>query len=320
MNELQPATSGSSVIDHPSVVVIGTRASKLALVQTNQIRDALIAAHAGLEVRLEHITTRGDIILDRPLNAIGDKGLFITEIEDAMRAGRVDIAVHSAKDLPSELPSDMVLAALLPRADPRDALISLHGESLLELPRGARVGTSSLRRACQLRNLRPDLWIEDLRGNVDTRLRKLHDGQYDAIVLAAAGLERLGLLNEISEFLDPSEIMIPAVAQGIIGVEARAADLATLALLAVLDDPQARLAATAERAFLAQIGGGCQVPLGAYAVVEGTSIRLTGMIGGRSGRLLRGIRHGSTSEPVALGTALADTLLAEGGRALMEEV
>ena len=302
-----------------SVLTIGTRASKLALVQTHQIRDALLAVHAGLDVDVEHITTRGEIILDRPLNAIGDKGLFVTEIEDAMRAGRVDLAVHSAKDLPSELPADMVLAALLPRADPRDALVSRHGERLATLAEGACVGTSSLRRTCQLRNLRPDLRVVDLRGNVDTRLRKLRDGQYDAIVLAAAGLERLGLQSEVSEFFDPTEIMIPAVAQGIIAVEARADDSATLALLAALEDPNARLAATVERAFLARIGGGCQVPLAAYAVVEKSSIRLTAMIGGRDGRLLRGIRRGPASDPVALGTSLAETLIAEGGSELLKE-
>src|SRR5688572_29452162 len=176
----QPRVKAPFVVGRSSLVVIGTRASKLALVQTHVIRDQLMMAHADLNVTVEHITTKGDIILDRPLSAIGDKGLFVTEIEDALRAGRIDLAVHSAKDLPSELPPDMVLAAFPPREDPRDALVARDGMLLAALPRGARVGTSSLRRGCQLRALRPDLQIADLRGNVDTRLRKLHEGQYDA--------------------------------------------------------------------------------------------------------------------------------------------
>src|SRR3954454_4681115 len=236
-------TNDSSVVGRQaSVVVIGTRASKLALVQAHMIRDELLRAHADLTVVVEHITTKGDVILDRPLSAIGDKGLFVTEIEEALRAGRIDLAVHSAKDLPSELPSDMRLAAFPPRADARDALIARNHMRLADLPAGAHVGTSSMRRACQLRHLRPDLRISDLRGNVDTRLRKLHEGQYDAIVLAAAGLERLGWAGEISEYLDPS-VMLPAVSQGILGIEIRADDAATAALLAALDDPAARLAA-----------------------------------------------------------------------------
>lgn len=256
------------------------------------------------------------MILDRPLNAIGDKGLFVTEIEEALRQGRLDLAVHSAKDLPSELPLDMALAAFPRRADPRDALVSRAGLRLDELPEGARVGTSSLRRACQLRYLRPDLRIADLRGNVDTRLRKLHEGQYDAIVLATAGLERLGLADEITEYLDPS-VMLPAVSQGILAVEVRADDAATTALLAPLDDPVARVAATAERAFLARIGGGCQVPLAAFARLSGDTLALAGMIGARDGRLVRGELSGSAGAPAGLGARLAERLLDEGGRALL---
>jgi hydroxymethylbilane synthase len=189
-----------------SVVVIGTRSSKLALAQTHMIRDALLAAHPDITIEVEHITTKGDVILDRPLSAIGDKGLFVTEIEEALRAGRIDLAVHSAKDLPSELPPDMAIAAFPRRADARDALIARAGLGLADLPAGACVGTSSLRRACQLRRLRPDLRIADLRGNVDTRLRKLHEGMYDAVVLAAAGLDRLGLAHEVTELLDPHDM------------------------------------------------------------------------------------------------------------------
>jgi hydroxymethylbilane synthase len=291
------------VVGRSSLVVIGTRASKLALVQTHMIRDQLMMAHADLNVAVEHITTKGDLILDRPLSAIGDKGLFVTEIEDALRAGRIDLAVHSAKDLPSELPPDMLLAAFPPRADPRDALIARDRMRLADLPEGAHVGTSSMRRACQLRHLRPDLRIGDLRGNVDTRLRKLHEGQYDAIVLAAAGLERLGWASEISEYLDPI----------------RAGDQATAALLAVLDDPAARLAATAERAFLARIGGGCQVPIGAYAQLSGTTLTLAGLIGARDGRVVRGELAGPANDSAAIGAQLADQLLARGGRALLAD-
>lgn len=301
-----------------SGLVIGTRGSKLALVQTEMIRAALRAAHTGLEVAVETITTRGDVILDRPLSAIGDKGLFVTEIEDALRAGRVDLAVHSAKDLPSELPPDMILAVCPPREDPRDALLSHAGYTLAELPSGARVGTSSLRRTCQLRHLRPDLEIVDLRGNVDTRLRKLHEGQYDAIVLAAAGLRRLGLAEHVTEWLSPEQ-MLPAVAQGALGIEARAGDATTQALLDALDDRTTRLAVMTERAFLARIGGGCQVPVAALAHLDGDTLHLSGLIGARDGRLVRGYRSALATNPTALGAALADELLENGGRTLLEQ-
>jgi hydroxymethylbilane synthase len=315
-----------SVVGRRSLVVIGTRGSKLALVQTDLVQAALLAAHPGLTVKIEQITTKGDVILDRPLSAIGDKGLFIAEFEDALRAGRIDLAVHSAKDLPSELPPDMALAAFPRRADPRDALVSRDGLPLAELPEGARVGTSSLRRACLLRHLRPDLRIADVRGNVDTRLRKLHEGQYDAIVLAAAGLERLGLAGEITEHLDP-QVMLPAVSQGILGLEVRADDEAIAALLAPLDDPMARIAALAERAFLAQIGGGCQVPVGAYASVDlsptagpGGTLTLAGMIGAHDGRLVRGELSGPAMQAADLGARLAEALLGGGGQELLRTV
>jgi hydroxymethylbilane synthase len=299
------------------LLTIGTRASKLALVQTYLMRDALLAAHPGLEIAIEHITTKGDVILDRPFSAIGDKGLFVAEIEEALREGRIDLAVHSAKDLPSVLPPDLALAAFPRRADPRDALVSRSGQPLAGLPAGAYVGTSSLRRACQLRHLRPDLRIGDLRGNVDTRLRKLHEGQYDAIVLAAAGLERLGLAAEISEYLHPT-VMLPAVSQGILGVEIRAGDRHVAALLAPLDDPEARVAATAERSFLARIGGGCQVPVGAYARLDGASLTIAGLIGARDGRIVRGEMSGPADQPSSLGARLAEALLDRGGQALLD--
>jgi hydroxymethylbilane synthase len=299
-----------------SVVVIGTRGSKLALVQTHMVRDALLAAHPGLAVEVERITTKGDVVLDRPLSAIGDKGLFVAEIEQALREGRIDLAVYSAKDLPAALPHDLAIAAFPRRADPRDALVSRARLRLAELPAGALVGTSSLRRACQLRSLRPDLRIEDLRGNVDTRLRKLREGQYDAIVLAAAGLERLGLAGEVAEYLDP-RTMLPAVGQGVLAVEARAADEATAALLAPLDDSFARVAATAERAFLARIGGGCQVPVAAYAQLDGDTLILAGLIGARDGRSVRGELSGAANDSTSLGARLAEQLLDAGGREML---
>jgi hydroxymethylbilane synthase len=310
-------TQSSVVSRRSSAVIIGTRASKLALAQTSLVHAALVQAHPGLQVAIEHITTKGDVVQDRPLSAIGDKGLFVAEIEQALRDERIDLAVHSAKDLPSVLPGDMLLAAFPRRADVRDALIARAGQPLAELPSGAKVGTTSLRRACQLRALRPDLRIENLRGNVDTRLRKLDEGQYDAIVLAAAGLHRLGLSARITEHLDPA-VMLPAGAQGALGLEVRAGDHATAALVAPLDDPDTRTAVLAERALLARIGGGCQTPIGAYARLNGDMLTLAGMIGASDGRMVRGERSGPASDPVALGVALADELLANGGQALLE--
>lgn len=299
-------------------IVIGTRASKLALAQAALVSAALQQAWPGLSIHLEHIITRGDIILDRPLSAIGGKGLFVTEFEQALRAGRIDMAVHSAKDLPAELPPDMALPALPARASPLDALVARAGLRLAELPAGARVGTGSLRRACQLRAQRPDLRVADLRGNVDTRLRKLRAGEYDAIVLAAAGLQRLGLAHEASELL-PLEVMLPAAGQGALAIEARAGDAATAALLAPLDDRPTRLAVLAERAFLAQIGGGCHVPVAAYAELAGDTLQLRGLIGARAGQAVRGAHRGPADDPAGLGRALASALLAAGGRALLRE-
>jgi hydroxymethylbilane synthase len=211
----------------------------------------------------------------------------------------------------------MALAAFPPRADPRDVLVARAGRRLAQLPSGARIGTSSLRRACQLRHARPDLQIVELRGNVDTRLRKLHEGHYDAIVLAAAGLDRLGLAEQVTEWLEP-DLMLPAVGQGALAIEVRASDQASAALLAPLDDAATRIAATVERAFLARIGGGCQVPIGAYAHFDGPTLLLAGMIGARDGRLIRGERSGPATHAAALGAQLAEQLLTAGGRALLD--
>jgi hydroxymethylbilane synthase len=309
----------SSVVGRQlSILTLGTRASKLALVQAHMVEAALLEANPGLHVAIEHITTKGDVVQDRPLSAIGDKGLFVAEIELALRDGRIDLAVHSAKDLPSVLPGDMLLAAMPRRADPRDALVSRDGLHLDDLPRGAKVGTTSLRRACQLRAQRPDLQVESLRGNVDTRLRKLDEGQYDAIVLAAAGLLRLGLGERIGEYLDPA-VMLPAGAQGSLGLEVRAGDTASAALVAPLDDAATRAAVLAERALLARIGGGCQTPIGAYAQLSGDTLTLAGMIGASDGRLVRAERAGPAADPAGLGVAVAEELLARGGQALLAE-
>jgi hydroxymethylbilane synthase len=292
----------------------------LALVQTALVQEALHAAYPTLDIRVETITTRGDIALDQPLREIGGAGLFVAAIEDALRAGRIDLAVHSAKDLPGTLADDMVLAAFPPRADARDVLVSLTGGNLAALPEGARVGTSSVRRICQLRHLRPDLVILDLRGNVDTRLMKLWQAEYDAIVLAKAGLDRLGMSDQRACVLAP-ELLLPAVAQGVLGLEVRASDTDVALLLEPLDDLPTRLAVTAERAFLGRIGGGCHTPVAAYAQVEGAALTFSGMLGAVDGRLVQSSAAAQTEEGVPgaarLGVALAERLLEAGGSDLL---
>ncbi len=310
----------SSTPPRTLTLTIGTRASKLALVQTTLVEEALRAAHPAVEVRVLPISTTGDVVLERPLREIGGTGLFVEAIEDALRAGRIDLAVHSAKDLPSTLPDDMALAVFPPRADARDALISFSGEDFAGLPREARVGTSSVRRICQLRHLRPDLRLLDLRGNVDSRLRKLRDAEYDAIVLAKAGMDRLGLTEQITQVLSP-ELLLPAVAQGALAVEVRAEDTVTAELLAPLDHLTTRLAVLAERGFLERIGGGCHVPVAAYAEVEGTLLTLTGMVGAEDGRQVQAASMREVGEDVLaaahLGAELAEKLLAAGGADLL---
>lgn len=320
------------------VLVLGTRGSKLALTQSEQIAALLRTLHPGLEVELRIITTRGDQILDVALSAVGDKGLFVKEIETALLAGEIDLAVHSCKDMPSQLPDGLVLAAFPQRVDPRDVLVfpAHHTEVMARaeanpldrLPLHATVGTSSLRRACQLRAARPDLRILDVRGNVDTRLRKLDEGQYDAIILAAAGLQRLGL-GARSHLPLPPAIMLPAVAQGTLAIEARADDTATLALLSGLDDHAARVAALAERAFLRRLEGGCQVPIAAYAQMEEQRhadqtrlvCRLQGLVGSLDGQtIVRGMRVGPANTPEQVGTALAEELLERGAVAILTDL
>ena len=256
---------------------IGTRGSALALWQAEWVKSQLLSGERELVVELVIIKTTGDKILDVPLAKVGGKGLFVKEIEEALLQGRADLAVHSVKDMPAELPEGLHLAAMPRREDPRDALISKNGAGLDKLPHRARVGTSSLRRAAQLLHLRPDLRIETLRGNVDTRLRKLESEGLDAIVLAAAGLKRMELSQVISEYLEPERIL-PAVGQGALGIETRIADLSTNEIVASLIHQQTVTTVRAERAFLKRLEGGCQVPIGAYATMEGETLILTGMV------------------------------------------
>jgi hydroxymethylbilane synthase len=297
---------------------IGTRGSKLALVQAEIVRTALLQLHPEIEVTLETIATRGDVVQNLPLSQIGGNGVFVRKVEEALEEGSIDMAVHSAKDLPSAIAPDMAIAAYLPRADARDALVSRDGLDMSSLPPGARVGTSSPRRACQLRAQRPDLELLDIRGNVDTRLRKLLEGEYDAIVLAAAGLERLSQLDRVTTYIDIDTI-IPAVGQGALAVEVRSSDEAMSALAGHLNDHVTWAAVTAERAFLARVGGSCTLPVGAHATIAGTDLAITGMVGSEDGRMVKGALKGSAGDPARAGIELADDLLGRGGRALVED-
>lgn len=303
---------------------IGTRGSKLALWQAEHIRDRLAAWPGVEEVSLTIIKTTGDRVQDVALSAVGGKGLFTKEIEEALLRRDVDLAVHSMKDMPSLLPDGCVLAAVPERVDPRDAwVVPANGPAASwdELPAGAVVGTSSLRRAAQLRALRPDLAIVALRGNVDTRLRKLDEGVDDmrAIVLACAGLRRLGWGGRIEREI-PTEVMLPAVGQGALAIEARDGDEPVLAILrAALEHAPTRAATTAERAFLARLEGGCQVPIAGHATLSGDTLWLRGLVASVDGReVVRGERSGPAADAAALGLALAEELLSRGAKALLE--
>ena len=292
-------------------LVVGTRGSALALAQTEIVCAALRRIDPSVAIRIERIRTTGDQKADVPLAELG-RGIFVTEIESALRDGRVDFAVHSAKDLPSVLADDVVLGAFLPRADARDVIVSTQQLSLRKLPPGSRVGTSSPRRMCQLHALRPDLEACDIRGNVDTRLRKLASGEYDALMLAGAGLIRLGRAAEASDWLDPG-LMIPCVGQGALAVEIRRGDARTLELIARLDDPASRIAVTAERAFLAELGAGCRAAAAAYAYVVGDRVHIVALIGDEDGHHVRSARTGDVRHPTELGIAIARELLRAGG-------
>ncbi|HEU4724119.1 MAG TPA: hydroxymethylbilane synthase [Candidatus Eisenbacteria bacterium] len=297
---------------------IGTRGSDLALTQSRFVRSLLGGDDE--TIPLEIITTSGDRFADASLTKIGGKGLFTKEIEDALLAGRVDLAVHSLKDLPTENPPGLVVAALLSREDPRDALVSRDGLGLDALPAGARVGTSSLRRRSQILARRPDLVVLDLRGNVPTRVKRVEEGRFDAVVIAAAGLRRLGLADRITEPIDEA-IMLPAPGQGVLGIQARVDDAATLAALRKLHDPIAAAEATAERAFLSGLGGGCLVPVGARAHAEGDRLRLAGFVGHPTGRpTLRRTVEGPIADATGLGASLAAAMLTQGAREILAEV
>jgi len=295
---------------------IGSRGSQLALWQANHISDLLRAQ--GHIVGLEIIKTTGDKIADVALAKVGTKGMFTKELEEALLENRVDLAVHSLKDLPTELAGNFEIAAITKRENPRDVLCSVKFAGIDALPHGANVGTSSLRRQAQLMAIRPDLRIHPLRGNVDTRLRKLEDGDYDAIILAAAGLSRLGKMHFVRQVI-PVEVMTPAAGQGALAIEIRHDDAATRRRIAFLDDAAARATTTCERALLKKLGGGCQVPIGAYAEVQNGRIRLDALVAHPHGtKVLRETREGD--DPVLLGDEVGETLLRRGADAILEEV
>lgn len=296
---------------------LATRESALALWQTEHVAARLRQAHPGLMVELVPMSTRGDQVLDQPLAEIGGKGLFLKELEVAMLEGRADAAVHSLKDVPMELEPGFALAAVLDRADPYDAFVSNQFAAFEELPFGARVGTSSLRRQALLRAHRPDLVIGDLRGNVNTRLAKLDAGDFDAIVLACAGLERLGLGDRIRERLQAPRF-IPAAAQGAVAVETRAGDAAAAALFAPLHHADTDACVRAERHMTRLLGGSCRVPIAAFATLKGDKLSLEGLVGdARTGKTVRGYASGPASEPEKLGEQVADMLVARGADALL---
>ncbi len=299
---------------------IATRKSPLALWQANFVKDRLEALHPDLQVELVPMSTQGDKILDTPLAKVGGKGLFVKELETAMLEGRADIAVHSMKDVPVEFPDGLGLHTICEREDPRDAFVSNYFNQIDELPQGAVVGTSSLRRQCQLRAARPDLVIRDLRGNVNTRLAKLDAGEYDAIILAAAGLKRLEMAHRIAAFIEPEQ-SLPANGQGAVGIECRLDDHELHALLAPLEHPETRIRVLTERAMNRALQGGCQVPIGAYALVQGEEVWLRGLVGSPDGsRVIRDEIRGPLAEGEALGHTLAQRLLAAGADVILAEV
>jgi hydroxymethylbilane synthase len=303
--------------------IIGSRGSKLALWQSEWVKSRLMELRPGAEIRIEIIKTSGDVMLDVPLATIGGKGVFTKELEEALLAEEIDLAVHSLKDLPTTLPDNLAITAITEREDARDALVLREGvaadnNSLGDLPRGAIVGTSSLRRQAQLKHLRPDVVIKDLRGNVDTRLRKLDEGGYDAIILASAGLRRLGFGRRISAAVSHAE-MLPAVGQGALGIETRAGDARTVALVSLLDHAPTRAACTAERALLYALGGGCQVPIAAHAVVDGNALRLEALVAALSGeQVIRDVIEDETTHAARAGETIAARLREHGAEKLLE--
>jgi hydroxymethylbilane synthase len=299
---------------------IGTRGSKLALTQSEWVKREVQTRHPEVRVELVKIKTKGDKILDSPLSKIGGKGLFVKEIEDALLKNDVDLAVHSLKDVPAELQEGLKISVYPKREDPRDAFVSRHFKAVKDLPQGASVGTSSLRRSAQLLHMRPDLHIVPLRGNVDTRLRKLDSGDLQAIVLATAGLKRLGLSDRITTPLSP-EAVLPAIGQGVLGLELRVDDEKTRNLISFLNDLETELAARAERAFLKELEGGCQVPLAGYARVERDLMVMDGMVAELDGsKILRQEIRGAKERPEDLGISLARQLIAAGADRILEKI
>jgi hydroxymethylbilane synthase len=284
------------------------------------VKEALENLWEGLEVELSIIKTTGDKITDVPLAKVGGKGLFVKEIEDALLAGSVDLAVHSMKDVPAELPSGLIIGAIPKREDPRDVLVSVSYRSLMDLPQGAVVGTSSLRRTVQIRMLRPDLKVETLRGNLDTRLRKVKEGLFDAVILAAAGIHRMGWHEVIAEYLDPQEFL-PAVGQGALGIEIREDDREIAELVSKIHDKTTAFSVTAERSFLRELEGGCQVPIGCHCFVENGTVRLVGMIASLDGAtVVRDEIKGRLDEAEMLGRKLAQELRRKGGEEILKSI
>lgn len=299
---------------------IATRQSPLALWQAQYVQQRLMAAHPGLQVELLPMVTKGDIILDTPLAKVGGKGLFVKELELAMLEGRADLAVHSMKDVPVDFPQGLGLVTICEREDPRDAFVSNRYNTLDELPQGAIVGTSSLRRQCQISARRPDLVIRSLRGNVGTRLGKLDAGEYDAIILAAAGLKRLGLEDRIRQAM-PAEISLPAVGQGAVGIECRIDDAELITLLQALNHGDTAVCVRAERAMNTRLEGGCQVPIGSFAVLEDDQLWLRGLVGSPDGhQMVIGERRGPRDQAEQMGISLAEELLDGGARDILREV
>ncbi|WP_180060484.1 hydroxymethylbilane synthase [Acinetobacter sp. YH12135] len=297
---------------------IATRQSPLALWQAEHIRARLEVMHADLTVELVTFVTQGDKILDTPLAKIGGKGLFVKELEAALMDGRADLAVHSMKDVPMALPEGLSLAVICEREDPLDAFVSNHYASFADLPQGAKVGTSSLRRKCQILKARPDIEIIDLRGNVGTRLSKLDDGQYDAIILASAGLKRLGLAERIRHTIQP-DVSLPAVGQGALGLECRSQDQAVLDLILPLMHAETNVCVRAERAFNAYLEGGCQVPIAGYATLQNGQLQIEGRVGSVDGQtILKAVQFGAPEQAEMLGEELAKALLAQGAGELLK--
>lgn len=299
---------------------IGTRGSKLALTQSEWIKEQLEKRHSGIRVELVKIKTTGDKILDVPLSKVGGKGLFVKEIEEALLESRVDVAVHSMKDVPARLPDDLMLSTFPPREDPSDALISGEQQPLDQLPEGARVGTSSLRRGAQLLHLRPDLTLVSLRGNVDTRLKKLKSGDLQAVILASAGLNRLGLSSLITQTI-PFHQLLPAVGQGALGLEVRRGDQKTIGLLDFLNHEDTQTAVAAERAFLKTLEGGCQVPMAGFARVKGDTLSFEGLVAELDGsKIYRETVTGNRDDAEAMGIEAAKGLLASGAGAVLKRL